>query len=57
MTSEDPSLLGIHQFLTHVEVGSRSVGRIGFALEIKFEASLRLATASSGWRRDLKHPR
>src|SRR5690242_3659106 len=38
MTSADPSRLGIHQLLPHVEVGHEGVGGIGFAFEVKFDS-------------------
>ena len=42
MTSPEPSRLGIHQLLTHVEVGDEGVGGIGFALEMEFDGFLQV---------------
>lgn len=40
MTSPDPSRLGIHQLLPHVEVGHERKGGLGFTLEVKFDGFL-----------------
>src|ERR1041384_1137687 len=42
MISPEPRRLGIHQLLTHVEVADRSVGRVGFALEVEFNGLLEI---------------
>src|SRR5690349_15557887 len=42
MTSPDPSRLGIHHLLPHIEVGHGRVGRSRFALKIKFDGFLQV---------------